>query len=61
MQGYKRTFAQPGSVLRTMEAVAAAASQQEAILLVGETGTGKSTTVQYLASQASIHFSSLCC
>ena len=31
-----------------------AASQQEPVLLVGETGTGKTTLVQHLAEQASL-------
>ncbi len=40
--------------MRSMEAVAVAASQQEPMLLVGETGTGKTTLVQRLAEQASL-------
>lgn len=39
--------------MRSMEAVAVAASQQEPVLLVGETGTGKTTLVQHLAEQVS--------
>lgn len=45
-----RSFAQTASVMRVMEAVAAAAAQNEAVLLVGETGTGKSTLVQHVAN-----------
>lgn len=37
--------------MRSLEAVALAASQQEPVLLVGETGTGKTTLVQHLAEQ----------
>ena len=37
--------------MRSIEAVAVAASQQEPVLLVGETGTGKTTLVQHLAEQ----------
>jgi midasin (ATPase involved in ribosome maturation) len=42
-------FAHTGSSLRTLEAVAAAVAQQEGVLLVGETGTGKTTLLQHLA------------
>ena len=37
--------------MRVMESVAVAVAQQEPVLLVGETGTGKSTLLQYLAKQ----------
>ena len=37
--------------MRTMEAVAVAAAQHEPVLLVGETGTGKTTLVQEIAQQ----------
>ena len=40
--------------MRSMEAVAVAASQQEPVLLVGETGTGKTTLVQHLAEQVGL-------
>ncbi len=46
-----KAFAATGHVMRSMEAVAVAASQQEPVLLVGETGTGKTTLVQHLAEQ----------
>ena len=49
-----KAFAATGHVMRSMEAVAVAASQQEPMLLVGETGTGKTTLVQHLAEQASL-------
>ena len=49
-----KAFAATGHVMRSMEAVAVAASQQEPVLLVGETGTGKTTLVQHLAEQASL-------
>ena len=50
MQG---SFAATALVMRTLESVAVAISQQEAPLLVGETGTGKTTLVQKLADQVS--------
>ena len=46
-----KAFAATGHVMRSLEAVAVAASQQEPVLLVGETGTGKTTLVQHLAEQ----------
>jgi len=50
-QAQEKSFAHTAQVLRTMEAVAVAVSQKESTLLVGETGTGKSTLVQHLADQ----------
>jgi len=55
--GAKPSFQQPGAspfamtshVLRTLESVAVAVKQGEPCLLVGETGTGKTTIVQRLA------------
>lgn len=44
-------FAQTGHAMRHMERVAAAAANVEPVLLVGETGTGKTTLVQEIASQ----------
>ena len=38
------------SVCRVLESIAVGISNNEAILLVGETGTGKTSTVQYLAN-----------
>ncbi|RMZ52645.1 hypothetical protein APUTEX25_000764 [Auxenochlorella protothecoides] len=46
------TFAPTGQALRLMERAAVAAAGNEPLLLVGETGTGKTTLVQQLASQA---------
>ena len=43
--------------MRSLEAVAVAASQLEPVLLVGETGTGKTTLVQHLAEQVISQFS----
>ena len=53
LQGQGKAFAHTAHVMRTMEAVAVAVSQQEATLLVGETGTGKSTLVQHIADHVS--------
>eukprot|EP00887_Chlorella_sp_A99_P000601 scaffold17.g601.t1 len=44
-------FAPTGHALRHMERIAVAVSQGEPMLLVGETGTGKTTTVQQIARQ----------
>ncbi|KAK9834237.1 hypothetical protein WJX84_003419 [Apatococcus fuscideae] len=44
-------FAQTGHAMRTLEAVAAAVQQAEPLLLVGETGTGKTAVLQNLAQQ----------
>ena len=51
-----KVFAATGHVMRSMEAVAVSASQQEPVLLVGETGTGKTTLVQHLAEQVWLPF-----
>lgn len=37
--------------MRLLEAAAAAVAQSEPLLLVGETGTGKTALVQHLATQ----------
>jgi midasin len=42
-------FAPTGHALRLLERLAAAAAAGEAVLLVGETGTGKTAAVQELA------------
>lgn len=42
-------FAHTGHALRVMERAAAALAQGEPVLLVGETGTGKTTTLSHLA------------
>ena len=42
-------FTRPAAVL--LERVAAAVARAEPVLLVGETGVGKTASVQYLASQ----------
>ncbi len=47
----KSSFARTGQAMRAMEAVAVATAQQEPVLLVGETGTGKTTLVQQIAEQ----------
>ena len=44
-----RPFARTNHVLRILESVAVTARQAEPCLLVGETGTGKTTIVQWLA------------
>lgn len=56
-----KAFAETGHFMRSMEAVAVAASQQEPVLLVGETGTGKTTLVQHLAEQVSAFLHSWTC
>jgi hypothetical protein len=43
-------FAHTGHALRIMERCAAALAQREPVLLVGETGTGKTTTLSHLAN-----------
>lgn len=43
-------FAPTGQSLRLLEEICAAATNCEPLLLVGETGTGKTTTVQHLAA-----------
>ena len=45
-----RTFAATGQSSRLLEKLVACASLNEPVLLVGETGTGKTSVVQYLAS-----------
>lgn len=44
-------FAQTGHAMRMMERVAVSVANSEPVLLVGETGTGKTTLVQELAGQ----------
>lgn len=44
------TFARTDSAVRLLEQIASCVQQCEPVLLVGETGTGKTTTVQQLAS-----------
>lgn len=51
MQGSGGSFAETGHAMRLMEGVAVALQHQEPVLLVGETGTGKTTLVQRLADQ----------
>lgn len=51
LQGSGGSFAQTGHAMRLLEAVGVALQQQEPALLVGETGTGKTTLVQRLADQ----------
>ena len=54
LQAGHKAFAQTAQVLRTLEAVAVALKQKEPVLLVGETGTGKSTLVQQIACQVAL-------
>ena len=51
LQGSGSSFAQTGHAMRLLEGVGVALQQQEPALLVGETGTGKTTLVQRLADQ----------
>ncbi len=53
------SFARTGHALRTMERVAAALGANEAALLVGETGTGKTTTLAQLASMVGAYHMSV--
>ncbi|KAI4935110.1 uncharacterized protein J4E92_002397 [Alternaria infectoria] len=49
--GPARPFSTNDYTLRLLEKVAVAVDRQEPLLLVGETGTGKTTCIQYLAEQ----------
>jgi midasin len=49
--GSARPFSTNDYTLRLLEKVAVAVDRQEPLLLVGETGTGKTTCIQYLAEQ----------
>ncbi|KAF2634774.1 midasin [Massarina eburnea CBS 473.64] len=46
-----RPFSTNDYTLRLLEKIAVAVNRQEPLLLVGETGTGKTTCIQYLAEQ----------
>jgi len=48
------TFARTGHTMRMLEKVAAAVRQNEPVLLVGETGTGKTTLVQQVADAVGV-------
>lgn len=52
LQLARQNFALTNHSLRLLEQIAVATSQQEPLLLVGETGTGKTTIVQYMANLA---------
>ena len=49
--GVVGTFCGTVSSMQLLEAVSAAVANEEPVLLTGETGTGKTSTVQHLASQ----------
>ncbi|KAF2112738.1 hypothetical protein BDV96DRAFT_580311 [Lophiotrema nucula] len=49
--GTGRPFSTNDYTLRLLEKVAVAVDRQEPLLLVGETGTGKTTSIQYLTDQ----------
>ncbi|MCO5604407.1 hypothetical protein L7F22_058572 [Adiantum nelumboides] len=49
-----RAFAYTGHAMRNLERIAVCVQQQEPVLLVGETGTGKTTLVQHLADQVAM-------
>jgi midasin (ATPase involved in ribosome maturation) len=49
--GRSTAFAHTGHTLRLMHAVAAGVARNECMLLVGESGTGKSALIQHLADQ----------
>ncbi|CAM6097712.1 unnamed protein product [Calypogeia fissa] len=48
-----QVFAHTGHTMRMLESIALCVQQKEPVLLVGETGTGKTSLVQYLARQMS--------
>lgn len=50
------SFAQTGSAMRLMERLSAAIQMQESILLVGETGVGKTTVIQEIAKLSDKRF-----
>jgi midasin len=54
-----RNFAATKESLKLMEQISAAIQLNEAVLLVGETGTGKTTVVQHVASLLSRPFTAL--
>ena len=45
-------YAETGVAVRLLEAMASSVAWNEPVLLVGETGTGKTSAIQHLASQA---------
>ncbi|KAH8704657.1 hypothetical protein GQ44DRAFT_763966 [Phaeosphaeriaceae sp. PMI808] len=49
--GSSQPFSTNNYTLRLLEKIAVAVDRQEPLLLVGETGTGKTTCIQYLAQQ----------
>ncbi|KAI5058508.1 hypothetical protein GOP47_0026678 [Adiantum capillus-veneris] len=49
-----RPFAYTGHAMRNLERIAVCVQQREPVLLVGETGTGKTTLVQHLADQVAM-------
>ncbi|KAK9809153.1 hypothetical protein WJX72_010301 [[Myrmecia] bisecta] len=51
---FNSSFARTGHAMRTMEAMAVALQQCEPVLVVGETGTGKTTMVQQIAQQVGV-------
>lgn len=53
-------FAPTGYTMRMMERVAAAVAGVEPVLLVGETGTGKTTLVQEISQQACCELACSC-
>jgi midasin len=49
-KGDRRPFAKTSHTLRLLESISSSVHSQEPVLLVGETGTGKTTIIQQLAS-----------
>ncbi|KAH9296173.1 hypothetical protein KI387_039761, partial [Taxus chinensis] len=49
-----RAFANTGNALRVLERISCSVKHHEPVLLVGETGTGKTTLVQHLATRLGV-------